>query len=209
MVTRATFAKQYSASAPSLIQSPPQEKITSASDTTTQSYEAQYSAFSKSQNNYVALVILRCLQSAGASSTIALAYAIISDISTPTEHESYMAILMGLTNAAPSLGPVLGGILAEKVSWHWISCFLVIFSCLHLLAILLFLPETSRRLVGDGSIPPARMLNRSPFVISYPPKTRFEMPANLQLPLLFPNPLTCLVILRQRATLIVLVVGDL
>ena len=35
------------------------------------------------QNKYIALVILRCLQSAGASSTIAIAYGIISDISEP------------------------------------------------------------------------------------------------------------------------------
>ena len=37
------------------------------------------------QNEYVALVVLRCLQSAGASSTVAIAYGIISDVSTPAE----------------------------------------------------------------------------------------------------------------------------
>ena len=67
------------------------------------------------QNNYVALVILRCLRSAGASSTIALAYGVVTDISTPAERGSYMAILMGLTGAAPSLGPVIGGIESFKV----------------------------------------------------------------------------------------------
>jgi len=46
------------------------------------------------QNNFVALLVLRCLQSAGASSTIALAYGIIADVSTPAERGSYMAILM-------------------------------------------------------------------------------------------------------------------
>ena len=46
------------------------------------------------QKNYVALLVLRCLQSAGASSTIALAYGVIADISTPAERGSYMAIQM-------------------------------------------------------------------------------------------------------------------
>lgn len=46
------------------------------------------------QNDYVALLVLRCLQSVGASSTVALAYGIIADVSTPAERGSYMAILM-------------------------------------------------------------------------------------------------------------------
>ena len=102
------------------------------------------------QNHYVALVVLRCLQSAGASSTIALAYGIISDISTPAERGSYMGILMGFTNVAPCLGPVLGGVIAEKLSWHWIFWLLSILSGTHLTLLVVFLPETSRKLVGNG-----------------------------------------------------------
>ena len=48
------------------------------------------------QNKYAALLILRCLQSAGASSTVALAYGVIADVSTPAERGFYMAILMVL-----------------------------------------------------------------------------------------------------------------
>lgn len=106
------------------------------------------------QSHYVALLVLRCVQSAGASSTIALAYGIISDISTPAERGSYMGVLMGFTNAAPSVGPVLGGIITEKLSWHWIFWLLSILSAAHLLGLLLFLPETSRKLVGNGNLLP-------------------------------------------------------
>ena len=161
------------------------------------------------QNNYIALVILRCLQSAGASSTIALAYGIITDISTPAERGSYMAILMGLTNAAPSLGPVIGGILTEKLSWHWIFWLLTVFSGIHLLALLFYLPETSRKLVGDGSIPAARLINRSLFAIVFPQRLTSSRPANPPLPFIFPNPLSCLESLFQKATIIVLAVGGL
>jgi MFS family permease len=61
----------------------------------------------------VTLIVIRCLQSAGASSSIAIAYGIIADIAIPAERGSYVGVLMGATNAAPSLGPVIGGILAE------------------------------------------------------------------------------------------------
>lgn len=161
------------------------------------------------QNNYIALVVLRCLQSAGASSTIALAYGIITDVSTPAERGSYMAILMGLTNAAPSLGPVIGGVLAEKLSWHWIFWLLTIFSGLHLLALLFYLPETSRKLVGDGSMPAARLINRSLFAILVPHQSTSGRPANPPLPFVFPNPLRCLDTLFQKDTIIVLAVGGL
>lgn len=161
------------------------------------------------QNNYVALVVLRCLQSAGASSTIALAYGIITDVSTPAERGSYMAILMGLTNAAPSLGPVIGGILAEKLSWHWIFWLLTIFSGLHLLALLFYLPETSRKLVGDGSIPAARLINRSLSATLFPQRSTSHRPPKPPLPIVFPNPLSCLKTLFQKATFIVLAVGGL
>ena len=158
------------------------------------------------QNSYTALVVLRCLQSAGASSTIALAYGVIADISTPAERGSYMGILMGFTNSAPSIGPVLGGVLAEKLSWHWIFWVISVHGGTHLLALLIFLPETSRKLIGDGSILPARLMSRSVYslVISRKPVTE-ESPPSFS----FPNPLSCLITLFNKSNFIVLMVGGL
>lgn len=58
-------------------------------------------------------------------------------------------------NVAPPVGPVLGGILTAKLGWKWIFWMLCILggSCLGL--ILLALPETSRVIVGNGSIAPS------------------------------------------------------
>ena len=158
------------------------------------------------QNSYSALLVLRCLQSAGASCTIALAYAVVADISTPAERGTYVGIIMGFTNAAPSLGPVLGGVLTQQLSWHWIFWFLSILGGVHLLVMLIFLPETSRKLVGDGGVLSARFMNRSlySFISPTQPVTEQSPP-----PFSFPNPFSCLVALFDKSNFIILVVGGL
>src|SRR5271154_2065674 len=94
------------------------------------------------QNSYTALLVLRMLQSAGSSGTIALAYGVIGDIAPQHERGGYVGIAHIGFNSAPSLGPVLGGALAQTVGWRWIFRTLVILSGLTLTLFVLFLPET-------------------------------------------------------------------
>ncbi|KAK5086755.1 hypothetical protein LTS08_007168 [Lithohypha guttulata] len=112
------------------------------------------------QRSYAALLVLRMLQSAGSSATIALAYAVISDIARPHEKGTYVGTSHIGFNTAPALGPVIGGLLADKVGWPWIFVFLAAFGGLVLLLLYICLYETARNVVGDGSIP-AIGLNRS------------------------------------------------
>lgn len=55
---------------------------------------------------------------------------------------------------APSLGPVLGGVLSDTLGWRSIFWFLTIIAVITLLAMLFFFPETCRKIVGDGSMRP-------------------------------------------------------
>ena len=161
------------------------------------------------QNDYIALVVLRCLQSAGASSTIAIAYGIIADVSIPAERGTYTGILMGFTNAAPSLGPIVGGVLAQQLSWHWIFWLLAILGGTHLLALTMFLPETSRKHVGDGSHKPVRWMSRS--ICSKVLQRRSpkgSRPGSCT-PFFLPNPFSCLIALVDRSNFIVILVGGL
>lgn len=59
---------------------------------------------------------------------------------------------------APSIGPILGGSLSYAAGWQWIFWFLCIAaaSCLTIMAF--FLPESSRNVVGNGSIKPINYL---------------------------------------------------
>ena len=163
------------------------------------------------QDSYAALQTLRCLQSAGASGTVAIAYGVISDIAPAAERGSYVGLLLGLANAAPSLGPVLGGVIAEKLSWRWIFWVLVMTSGLHLLLLFVFLPETARKVVGNGSRSPRSIVYQSLYHrLCHDGRYVQSDDQNAgKPPFGFPNPFTCLATLFQRCTFIIILVGSL
>ncbi|KAG6035921.1 hypothetical protein E4U41_005888 [Claviceps citrina] len=104
--------------------------------------------------SYGALLGLRCLQSAGSSSTVALCTAVVADIVTSAERGQYIGITVVPAVVAPSLGPVIGGLLAQYLGWRAIFWFLAISSAVALVLIVLFFPETCRPIVDNGSITP-------------------------------------------------------
>lgn len=162
------------------------------------------------QNSYAALLILRCLQSAGASSTIAIAYGFIADIAPPSERGSSVGILQGFTNSAPSIGPVLGGVLTEKLSWHWVFWILTILSSCHLLIVMFLMPETSRKLIGDGRIEPSRTINKTILAFLRPKIPSSLRKVSKDVPKLrVPNLLSCLRTLLQKASFLVILVGGI
>ncbi|KAL4746265.1 hypothetical protein BDW72DRAFT_207495 [Aspergillus terricola var. indicus] len=166
------------------------------------------------QKSYVALVILRCLQSAGSAGTIAIAYGVIADVTTPQERGGYVGILMTFTNSAPSLAPVIGGALVQELSWRWIFWLLAIVSGANLFSLLLFFPETSRRLVGNGSFHRRSRINRSLYYM-YIKRGKLDEPSTstetsgFSLSRLVPNPVACLTALLDKATLITIIVGSI
>ncbi|KAJ5179281.1 hypothetical protein N7492_002491 [Penicillium capsulatum] len=105
------------------------------------------------QHWFPALLILRAVQSCGSSGTVALASAVAADIITPDERGAYMGLASLGNILAPSLGPIVGGLVSECWGWQAIFWFLVILASAFFLPFLLFFPETCRAVVGDGSIP--------------------------------------------------------
>ncbi|KAL8791007.1 MAG: hypothetical protein Q9195_006081 [Heterodermia aff. obscurata] len=163
-----------------------------------------------SQNSYAALQTLRCVQSAAASGTVAIAYGVISDIAPAAERGSYVGLLLGLANAAPSLGPVLGGVIAEQLSWRWIFWMLAIASGVHLLLLFVFLPETARKVGGNGSRAPRSIIYQSLYHRLRQYRLDRNDGQNARTPSFrLPNPFSCLTTLFQRGTFIVILVGSL
>lgn len=106
------------------------------------------------QNNYAALLVLRCLQSTGSSGTVALGAGIVADIATSGERGKYMGLVQLGPMVGPAIAPVLGGILSQFLGWRAIFWFLTILAAIYLILAGVFFPETGRNVVGNGSIPP-------------------------------------------------------
>lgn len=99
-------------------------------------------------------MVLRMVQSGGSSGTLALGYAVVADISTSSERGKYMGVVGAGINVGPALSPVIGGLLAQYFGWRSIFWFCFIFSSSVLIPYALTVPETCRKIVGNGSIPP-------------------------------------------------------
>jgi multidrug resistance protein len=106
--------------------------------------------------DYAQLLVLRCVQSTGSASTIALGAGVIGDITKREDRGSYMGFFQGGLLMPVAIGPVVGGVLADKVGWRSVFWFLTIYGGVCFIVIVLILPETLRSMVGNGSKEPAR-----------------------------------------------------
>jgi multidrug resistance protein len=173
------------------------------------------------QKSYAALLVLRCLQSAGSSGTIALGQGVIADIATPAERGKYLGPVAAGVMLAPALGPTIGGLLTQFLGWRSIFWFLAIISGVYLVIYTLFMPETSRKVVGDGSIPPLDWWVMSPCQYWSAQRKRkvsnregrgFEVDEQMRKAnelakdrrFQFPNPLKSIMILREKDAAIII-----
>jgi MFS family permease len=146
------------------------------------------------------------VQSSGSSGTVALANAVVADLVTSAERGSYIAYTSLASVLAPSLGPVIGGLLSEYCGWNWIFWFLFILSMAFFTPFLLFFPETCRMVVGNGSIPPPTLNQSLPTLLKEKrmkqngDTTAFEKREELARTrkMRFPNPLDVIVIVFSK-----------
>jgi multidrug resistance protein len=104
------------------------------------------------------LLFLRCFQSGGSASTIALGAGVIGDIAMSKERGGYFGMFNLGPMLAPCIAPAAGGALSQSLGWRSIFWFIVIMVAVCLIFIALFLPETLRAIAGNGSIPVPRHL---------------------------------------------------
>ena len=78
--------------------------------------------------DYATLLALRCIQSAGSASTIAIGAGVIGDITTRADRGGFMGIYQTGLLAPVSIGPVIGGALANALGWRSVFWFLTIYS---------------------------------------------------------------------------------
>ncbi|KAE8131250.1 MFS general substrate transporter [Aspergillus pseudotamarii] len=112
------------------------------------------------QNSYPALMVLRCLQSAGASGTLVISAATSADMVVRSERGKYLAYSTIGQTSGQALGPVIGGLLIQFTNTHSIFWFLAALAGFMTFMVVVFLRETCRNIVGNGSIPPQKWNRR-------------------------------------------------
>ncbi|KAI5868117.1 MFS general substrate transporter [Durotheca rogersii] len=112
--------------------------------------------------NYATLLVLRCLQSTGSASTIAIGSGVIGDITTRADRGGFMGIFQAGLLVPVAVGPIIGGAIAGSLGWRAIFLFLTIYSGAFLLALILLLPETLRSIVANGGRTPSSPIARYP-----------------------------------------------
>jgi MFS family permease len=116
-------------------------------------YTAASLGLALNRTSYVALLVLRALQSLGASAVLAVAYGVVADVSPPASRGAMIGPIMAAANLAVCVGPVIGGWVAlGSGGYEWVFWSLVIFGGTVLWVVGWAFPETARSLVGNGSL---------------------------------------------------------
>ncbi len=66
------------------------------------------------------LVIFRAVQGLGAGGLMPLAFIIIGDIFSLEQRARMQGLFSGVWGVSSVIGPLLGGFLVDRVSWHWV-----------------------------------------------------------------------------------------
>lgn len=117
--------------------------------------------------NYASILVLRIIQSSFIAPAISISSGAVGDFTERSERGGFVGILSGLILIGQAFGSLIGAGLISGFNWRAIFWFLAIGSGSTLVIAIFILPETSRNIVGNGTITPKSFSNRAP-ILSIP-----------------------------------------
>ena len=97
------------------------------------------------------LILLRALQGIGAGGNFALAYIVVSEVSSPEERGRMMGLISFVWGVSSVLGPIMGGFIVTYFTWPWVFYINVPIATLAIFCILRYFQE-SRQKKSDGAV---------------------------------------------------------
>lgn len=113
-------------------------------------------------NTYWLLIFLRCVQAAGIAQIIAINSGIAGDVCVPANRGAFVGVVSGMLLVGQAFGSLIGSGLIASFGWRSVFVFLAIGSGVTFIFLFIFLTETCRGIVGNGSIKPKNYLNVAP-----------------------------------------------
>ncbi len=102
------------------------------------------SALSGLSQNMAMLILFRGIQGVGAGALFPIALAVIGDLYTPAERGRYQGLFGAVFGISFIIGPALGGLLTDNVSWHWIFYVNIPVGIVSLIVLARLLPTVKR-----------------------------------------------------------------
>ncbi|OTA07296.1 hypothetical-protein [Trichoderma parareesei] len=103
------------------------------------------------RDNYAILLVLRAIQSLGASAAYAISFGVVADVCESSDRGRMLGPISMALNLGACVGPVVGGVVAHTSgSYVWVFWALVIVGVILFCSVGFLLPETGRGLVGNG-----------------------------------------------------------
>lgn len=87
------------------------------------------------------LIAYRVIQGIGAAALTSTAFAIPADLFSPADRPRYMGLFGGVFGVASVIGPFVGGLLTDRLSWHWVFFVNLPLGLLALTFVLLKMPQ--------------------------------------------------------------------
>jgi MFS family permease len=91
------------------------------------------------------LVYYRALQGIGAGGVMPISVTLVGDIYTLEERGRMQGVFSGVWGLASLIGPILGGIVTDTLSWRWVFYFTIPFGVISAILLQLFLHEPEIR----------------------------------------------------------------